>query len=297
MKPAFTTHNDGLFTQLSPFLVAPAHALPYLDTAPFGLPTRWHIDPFVAANGPFFRLLQRLDQLTFGPEGMPMDRWVFYECAEVPGAIYGFALPAAELSSDERSAMQVPAGYDGPVPFAMYIAIPMRAPGPRRTWFGHNLASLNRVFPERRLNHLGSIAKSFALKAFRAERFYGATQWSSAALFIHTKFGPLELETAWTPAHSIHETLTYAFDVREQSLRAAAGDPASTLDRPEPGRFIAADDRAAMQDLQRAIEGGERFVLTGAAEVRDGVRHHPIAPWRSGPEDHSAASSLGNKAI
>ncbi len=277
MKPSFTTHNDGLFEQLSPFLVAPQHALPHLDTTPFGLPTRWHIDPFVAANGPFFRLLQRLDQLTFGPEGMPMDRWVFYECAEVPGAIYGFALPAADLTSDERSALQVPADYDGPVPFAMYIAIPMRASDGRRTWFGHNLASLNRVFGARRLNHLGSVAKSFALKAFRAERFFGATQWSSAALFIHTKFGALELETAWTPAHSIHETLTYAFDVTEASLRAAAGDPGAVLERPAAERFIAADDRHAMQDLQRQIEAGHRWVLCGAAEVRDGVRHHPIA--------------------
>jgi len=277
-QPSFATHNDGLFATLSPFIVATPGALATLDPTPFGLASRWHIDPLVAANGPFFRLLQRLDQLTFGPEGMPMDRWVFYECAELPGAIYGFALPAAQLTPDEREAMQVPADYAGPVPFAMYIAIPMRtADASVRTYFGHNLASLNRVFPERRLAHLGSITKSLALKAFRAQRFFGATQWSSAALFIHTKFGPLELETAWTPAHSIPQTLTYAFDVSDESLRAAAGDPTMTLLRPSPDRFVAADDERAMQELQVAIERGERFVLTGAAEVRDGRRFHPIA--------------------
>jgi len=279
-RPSFPTHNDALFATLSPFIIATPGALAQLDVTPFGLATRWHIDPLVAANGPFFRLLQRLDQLTFGPEGMPMDRWVFYECAELPGAIYGLALPASALTDAERTAMLVPQGYTGPVPFSMYIAIPMRTVRHERTFFGHNLASLNRVFPDRQLGHLGSITKALALKAFRAERFFGATQWSSAALFIHTKFGPLELETAWTPAHSIAETLTYAFDVSDASLRAAAGDPGTTLVRPTPDRFVAADDVPVMQELQAQIEAGARFVLTGPAELRVGRRFHPIATVR-----------------
>lgn len=274
-RPRFATHNDALFSLLSPFIVATPGALRAIDPAPFGLETRWHIDPLVAANGTFFRLLQRLDQLTFGPEGMPMDRWVFYECAELPGAIYGFALEAERLTADERLTLRVPDDYEGPVPFAMYIAIPMRdgAPG---AFFGHNLASLNRVFPERRLSHLGSITKALALAALGARRFVGATQWTSSALFIHTKFGPLELETAWTPAHSIAETLTYAFDVTELSLRAAAGDPTALLERPAPDFHLESEDRAAMLALQHAIESGERFVLVGPSVLADGQRRHPI---------------------
>ncbi len=278
MRPRFPTHNDALFDVVSPFIVAPASALPALDPTPCGLTTRWHIDPLVAANGPFFRLLQRLDQLTFGPEGMPMDRWVFYECAELPGAIYGFALPADALSDDERQALRVPADYRGPVPLSMYIAIPMRTPpGSPRTFFGHNLASLNRVFPTRALSHLGTLTKAFGLAAFRAERAFGATQWRSNALFIHTKFGPLELCTAWTEAHSIHETLTYACAIDERTLRSAAGDPSAAISRPAPERWLAADDGAAMRALHAAIERGERFVICGPAEERDGRRLHPIA--------------------
>lgn len=279
MKPNFTTHNDALFGVLSPFVIAPRASLSALDLTPFGLPTRWHMDPEVAANGEFFRLLQRLDQLTFGPEGMPMDRWVFYECAELPGAIYGFAMSDDALTDAEREALGVPDDYGGPVPFAMYIAIPMAtAPGDRRrTFFGHNLASLNGVFPERRLRHLGSITKALALRAFRAERFYGATQWSSNALFIHTKFGPLELDSAYTPAHSLPATLTYAFDVDERSLRAAAGDPGVALVRPAPTRFVAADDLDALQALQMDIEAGQRWLITGPASEVDGRRVHPLA--------------------
>lgn len=294
MRPSFPTSNDAIFDTLSPFIITPAGALDAVDAAPFGLTTRWHIDPLVAANGPFFRLLQRLDQLTFGPEGMPMDRWVFYECAELPGAIYGFALPARELSADERQAMQVPDGYVGPVPLSMYIAIPMRtAAGAPRTFFGHNLASLNRVFPERGLRHLGSITKALALGAFRAERSYGATQWASMALFIHTKFGPLELATAWTPTHSFPETLTYRCEVDRLALRAAAGDPSAALPRPNAERYLRFDDAAGMQSLQRAIESGRRFVICGRAEVReDGQRYHPIAEI-----DQSPPVATGNSAI
>ena len=35
-------------------------------------------------------LLEQLDALTFGPEGMPMPLWVFYNASELPGGIVGF---------------------------------------------------------------------------------------------------------------------------------------------------------------------------------------------------------------
>lgn len=267
------THNDALFEALSPFVVATGDQLDALDMAPWGLPTRWVIDPRHQRHATFFELLQRLDALTFGPEGMPMDKWVFYNCAELPGFIYGFGLEHDRLTPKERELMRVPADYVGPVPFSMYIAIPMREPG---AWFGHNLASLNRTFPDRNLAHLGTITKAVAMKAYRVERFFGATQWSSNALYIHTKFGPLELHTAWTPAHSIPETLTYAFSVTDDVLRAAAGDPSVKLARPAADLWLDADNKAGMQRLQAEIEAGARLVLAGPPSMQAGHRVHPI---------------------
>ncbi|MGB0589165.1 MAG: hypothetical protein ACPGU1_05745 [Myxococcota bacterium] len=268
-----TTHNDALIQRYGTFLVAPPDSRKLADTAPFGLEVTWHIDPLRAASGTFLDLLQTLDGLTFGPEGMPMDKWVFYDCSELPGFIYGFATPADELSADERTLFGVPDGYTGPVPLSMYIAIPMIEQG---AWFGHNLASLNRVLPHRDLHHMGTITKALALKCYRVERFVGATQWTSKALYIHTKFGPLDLLTTYTPAHSIHETLTYAFDVTDNALRTAFGDPSASLKRPEPDRHLASDDVAQMKAMQAALESGERFVLCGAAH-QDGERlMHPI---------------------
>ncbi|MFO0747979.1 MAG: hypothetical protein U1F43_20310 [Myxococcota bacterium] len=267
------TNNDALFQTYSPFVVATADQLGALDLEPWGLATRWIIDPRHQRHATFFELLQRLDALTFGPEGMPMDKWVFYNCAELPGFIYGFALEHDRLSAHERALMRVPDDYVGPVPFSMYIAIPMREPG---AWFGHNLASLNRTFPERQLHQLGTITKSIAMKAYRCESFCGATQWESTALFIHTKFGPLDLHTTYTPAHSIPETLTYAFTVTDDVLRAAAGDPDVKLPRPPADLWLDAADVAGMQRLQAELEAGQRFQLVGPPSVQAGHRVHPI---------------------
>lgn len=267
------TSNDALLERYGTFAVATAEGLPHLDDSPFGLPLRWHMDPTRTSSATFLDLLQRLDALTFGPEGMPMDKWVFYDCAELPGFLWGFAAPASDLSASEREVFGVPAGYEGPVPFSMYIAIPMHEEG---AWFGHNLASLNRTFPERRLHHLGSITKAIALRAFRAETFVGATQWTSKALLIHTRFGVLDLHTAWTPAHSIPETLTYAFEVTEDSLRAAAGDPSVVLPRPDPNVLLDAEDTEGMRRIQGEIESGVRYQLTGPPFAREGRTVHPV---------------------
>lgn len=267
------TANPAILATYKTYVVALSENLAAFESAPFGIETEWHIDPTRLASATFLDLLQRLDALTFGPEGMPMAKWVFYNCAELPGFIYGFATPAHELSLHERDLFGVPSGYAGPVPISMYIAIPMYEPG---AWFGHNLASLNRTLPDRGLHHLGSMTKAIALEAFKVERFFGATQWESDALFIHTKFGPLQLKTTYTPAHSLPETLTYAFDVSAASLRAAAGDSQTVLPRPDADIFLDAADVDGMRRIQAEIEAGATFELVGPPRAIAGRRVHPI---------------------
>ena len=267
------TYNDAILRRYGTFLVSPPESLQFADHSPFGLSIDWHINPLHMRAAGFLDLLQKLDGLTFGPEGMPMDKWVFYDCSELPGFIYGFAVPHTELTHEERAFFSLPDDYEGPVPLSMYIAIPMHEPG---TWFGHNLASLNRQLPKRELHHLGTITKSLAMKAYRIERLVGATQWSSKAVHIHTKFGPLQLLTAYTPAHSLHETLTYAIDVNDTCLRLAAGDLDLATQRPQPTEWLRSDDIDHMKRLQSAIEGGSRFELVGPPTTKTPIVRHPL---------------------
>ena len=176
----FPVRNPRLLDEFTPYLVATPFNLPALDRAPFGVPVPPEniIDPLKLESEVFLRLLHRLDGLTFGPEGMPMPRWVFFDCSEMPGAIYGLARPAATLWPKARELFKVPHDYDGLVPVSMYVAIPMHRPG---IWFGHNLSSLAPVFEragvtDTDLRGLGSLTKGLALKCFGVQEFWGATQ-------------------------------------------------------------------------------------------------------------------------
>ncbi len=267
--------TEAILAHASPFTVATWLNRPAVDPAPFGITTRWHIDPLDSRNAPFFFQLQRLDRLTFGPEGMPMARWIFYNMAELPGFIHGFAIPHDDLSSNERAALEVPADYRGPVPIAMYIAIPIRGRG---LWFGHNLASLNRLLPERRLAGLGTLTKALGLAAYGVETSFGATQWTSKALHIHARFGPLRLHTAWTPAHSIPSTLTYSWAVDGAALRQVVAGEKIAGSRPAPTRFIGERDHVGMRELQAEIEAGARWWIVGQPVTgADGVAWLPLA--------------------
>lgn len=287
-KLPFAIKGAHLLQELVPYVVATPNNLKMLDLSPFGVavPQAHIIDPLRMSSAIFLDLLHKLDGLTFGPEGMPMPKWVFYDCSEVPGAIFGFARPAASVWPKVRELFHIPDGYDGLVPVSMYVAIPMSSPG---TWFGHNLSSLAPVF--RRLGvldqldlaGLGSLTKGLALKCFQIKEFWGATQWTSKALYIHAKFGPLRLQTAYTPAHSEHETLTYGFQVTDLALRSSMGDPTAQLDRPAPDFWIDSSDVAAMIGLQDRIEAGQLACIPAAPrQSPSGHAQVPIALLSAG---------------
>jgi len=280
MSIQLRTRNDGLFAAMEPFLVATAMHRDRFDQRPFGLeiPQANIIDPMRVDSERFLHLLQTLDRLTFGPEGMPMPRWVFYDCAELPGGIFGFGRRSEALPQQIRDALGLEANESCLVPFSMYVAIPVRPPG---AWFGHNLASLNPVFPALAMKGLASITKALALKVFRCAEQVGATQWDSDALHIHSRFGPLDLVTAWTPAHSESATLTYRFEITDAKLRNALGDPEVSLRYPATDFEIEAGDEQAMQALQTRIEAGEQFVVTGPPR-RHG-RHRRVGVARRTP--------------
>lgn len=262
-----------LVRELTPFVVTTEANKAAVDTAPFGLKIarRNRIDPNRMDSEGFCALLQNLDGRTFGPEGMPMDRWVFYDCCYMPGLIFGFGRPVESVPASTREILGVPASYEGLVPYSMYIAIPMAAPG---AWMGHNLASIAPMLTEENLKGLGTITKSIALRAFGVQHFFGATQWDTHALHVHSKFGPLELHTAYTPAHSEAKTLTYAFAVTDDALLGAMGAPGVSFDRPAPELWIHPDHVETMLAVQDRIEAGERFLIPGPPRADGGV---PVA--------------------
>ncbi|MFO0760350.1 MAG: hypothetical protein U0359_27965 [Byssovorax sp.] len=269
--------NPRLLDDLSLFVVCPPDHLPLLDLRPFGLsvPEEGLIDPLRDAASPFMERLVALDRGTFGPEDMPMPRFLFYDASALPSAIIGFTKPAHHMSPASRAVLGLGPADEGLVPVSMYIAMPMIEKG---VVLGHNLASMAERLPDEDLAGLGRLTKAVALKVLGATAQVGMTQWDSRALHVHTRMGPLDLLTAWTPAHATPASLTYRAHLDDAALLHLAGDPAGSVERPQPELWIDSDDHAAMQALQERIEGGERFRLVAApARLPGGRQRSPIA--------------------
>lgn len=249
--------NGNLLETLRLFIVATKENLAHFDTAPFDISGFVHIDPLDTGSERFLAGLSTLDAATFGPEGMPMPRWVFFDGAELPGGIVGFARQTA----------------DGLEPYSMFIAIPTVTPG---IWMAHNLASIANLKPQEKLTGLGSLTKAVGLRVFRAHAQIGATQWASRALFVHTRLGALELLTAWTPAHSDPATLTYRASCDEPALLHLARDPSGGVTTGAPREWVSSEDHVRMKAIQRRIEAGERFEICGRPERSGDVQRLPI---------------------
>jgi hypothetical protein len=263
-----------IFDTCQPYLVKSAHgAASEPRPSPIGLDVDAArcFDPLAVRSGPFLTILQRLDELTFGPIGMTMPRWVFYDCAEVPGGIFGFSRPAAEVPEWVLRALHVEPGYDGPVPLSMVVAIPMLRAG---CWHTYTVCSLNEVAPGSAPAGLRQLTQAASLQIFGVETAYGATQWRSSKLRVHAQFAPLELLTSWTPAHSDPRTLTYRFAVSdelvERALVAAPPTPTGTV------RWVDCDDDDALIALQHDIESGRRFQVVGGPEIEGSTVRAPL---------------------
>jgi hypothetical protein len=269
--------NPQLLDGLELFVVAPEENRACFDLSPFGVPVGAEavFDPLRDEASPFMDRLVSLDRSTFGLGEMPMPRFLFFDASALPSAIIGFAKRARALSPTTRELLWISRDDDGLVPLSMYIAIPMIEPG---AFLGHNLASLAERIPDENLAGLGRVTKAVALKMLRATTQVGMTQWDSRALHVHTRMGPLDLLTTWTPAHAEPASMTYRAHLDDAALLHLAGDPAGQVERPEAELWIDSDDHAAMQALQGRIEGGERFRVVGAPErLADGRQRSPIA--------------------
>ena len=113
------------------------------------------------------------------------------------------------------------------------------------------------------LRGLGSYTKALAISAFGTEVLHGATQWDSTALYIHTKFGPLDGDGLHS-AHSDEFTLTYSFEVTDAALRNAGGEEGVTVARQEPQFFLHRAEEGKSLNSRMQLSLGANFVFPAA---------------------------------
>ena len=206
------------------------------------------VDPTHTSSAPFLRSLERLDRLIYSPSGMATPRWAFYDCAELPGVVFGLCAPAEQLPDEARRALTA-AGHEGYVPLSAVVAIPTVEAD---HWLVYAVCELGEVmatgFPDQRAETLRS-----ALAWLGAREASAVCQWSGDRVAMHLSCAELELRAAWMPSHDRPATccLHYAM---------ATPGPAPSGRRV----WISGVDEAALLDLQSKIETGRRYWIVDA---------------------------------
>lgn len=256
-----------------PFVITYPANHPALDLSPFGVTvapehrfTATRLDSRDAVDG-----LHHLDAVTFGDQDMLMPRWVLFDCGEFPGLVFGFGIQARDLPDYARAAYHVADRDDAFVPLSMWVAIRNAEEG---AWFGHNLSSANVLLKgDHALSGLALLTKALGVKCTRCTKQYGATQWDSSSIGLHLRLGDMELLSAYTPAHTHPETLSYRIDVDDERLVASLLDDWTSPD--QDGELIVdSTDGAAIRSLHDEIEAGKRFAMYRAERREGGQRLH-----------------------
>ena len=161
-----------------------------------------HIDPHLEENFNFSQALLMLDHGSFSDVKMEMPRWVFYDCAIMPGVVSGYGIYKEHLDADIKNYFKLDMPF---YPCAMSIMIPMMEEG---SYFAHNLCSINAMLPGK-FKSVARYSKALSLELTKTKILYGATKWNSDAMFVHLRFGELELVSSVTYLHGEKFTLTY----------------------------------------------------------------------------------------
>ena len=250
-----------------PFLVVPKRNRPavFPERLPEQLAPLEIYDPQRLQNADFVTLIQRLDDLSFGPRGLHMPGWVFYDCGVMPGIVFGFGRPRDQMRPWILRVLGVPDDYDGLVPLTLFIAIAMLPP---RSWLVYTLTSLNEVAPGATSERLIRDTLASGLGLLNVETLYGTIQWRSRSLPHYTAIGPLDVISAWTPAHDIPSTLTFQVKIPPTGTsRLLHSSHVITSDAPAPNALVNVDDPTDLQNLQRSVEQGQRIQVVAPPQT------------------------------
>lgn len=229
-----------------------------------------YVNPLKMSEVAFADQILNLESKAFQKSAMPMPRWVFYDCAVMPGFVCGFAQRTNTLSKDVIDRIGIDVNQEW-TPISLFIIIPTLRQG---EWVAHNLCTMNSLVDEKdRLYALGYLSKAFGIWYANVEILCGMTQWNSPALRLHSHYGDFEVLTAYTPVHSYAQTMTYRseinfknwplFFLEEEELRLAkhnASKIITTIDR---------ENENSMKSLQTKIEMGDGPFYLNSAEIRE----------------------------
>lgn len=210
-----------------------------------------------------------LETKAFGPSGMAMPRWVFYDCAVVPGFVAGFAARTSSLPKVVKQTLGSDEAEEW-TPLSLFIIIPtMSRDG---EWVAHNLCSVNSILPkEHQFYGIGFISKAFGLWYANVRTCCGMTQWKSPSVKLHSNYGDFEILTAYTPVHSYARTVTYRLLVDTEAWPSffTRNERKGFHEKYEAAGFeVNPVDDASLISFQRRLENGDGPFFLDPQETR-----------------------------
>lgn len=228
-----------------------------------------------------------LEGRAFATADMKMPRWVFYDCAVMPGFVGGFAYRTSKMSQAVKEKLGVKDDLEF-TPISLFIIIPSLNPG---EWVAHNLCTMNSlVDKEDQIYALGFITKAFGLWYANVGTLCGMTQWLSPAIRLHSHFGPFEILTAYTPVHSYARTLTYRsrIDLDYWPTFFNKKVLAASKQFVDSGYLVDPKDDESLKMLQKRIENGDGPFYFNPSEIRTQPLDMPLKVYRLASQRRSA---------
>ncbi len=159
---------------------------------------------------PFAEALYQIEWKAFGHQDLAIPRWVFYDCAAMPGFVAGFAARTKKLPKKILELLNYSETEEW-CPLSLFIITPTMHKG---EWVAFDLCSVNSLLPkEEQYYGLGFLSKAFGLWYANVNQCSGMTQWGSASLKLHSNYGHLEVIGSYAPLHTHATTMTYRCQV------------------------------------------------------------------------------------
>jgi hypothetical protein len=216
---------------------------------------------------PFAEAIYQIEWKSFGHQNLAIPRWVFYDCAAMPGFVAGFAGRTSKLPKKILELLNYSEEHEW-CPLSLFIITPTMNKG---EWVAFDLCSVNSLLPkEEQYYGLGFLSKAFGLWYANVQQCSGMTQWGSASLKLHSHYGHLEVIGSYAPLHTHATTMTYRCEVNTdcwEKFFTKEPDLAFLENYGPTDLTIDPTDKNSMIELQNKIQNREARYYLSAGEI------------------------------
>lgn len=229
---------------------------------------------------PFAEAIYQIEWKSFGHQDLAIPRWVFYDCAAMPGFVAGFAARTDKLPKKVLELLNYSPEHEW-CPISLFIITPTMHKG---EWVAFDLCSVNSMLPkEEQYYGLGFLSKAFGLWYANVNQCSGMTQWGSASLKLHSHYGHLEVIGSYAPLHTHATTMTYRCEVNADCWeKFFTREPdLAFLEKYGPTEIsIDPTNKASMMSLQCRIQNNEGPFYLSAGEIAQKGLHDQLTVYK-----------------